>query len=68
MAVEQQESERLSQSDPDDIEPKEGWFSRWFPALKWVRSSPSKLRDSVARWQNLQLSIAERSHNPSSHI
>ena len=42
-----QESDRLSQSEPDDdIEPKEGWFGRWFPALKWVRSSPSKLRDA----------------------
>ena len=46
MAVEQEsDSDRLSLSDSDDIEPKEGWFGRWFPALKWVRSSPSKLRD-----------------------
>ena len=43
MAVEE-ESDRLKQQD--DIEPKEGWFSRWFPALKWVRTSPAKLRDA----------------------
>ena len=47
MAVEK-ESDRLSRSgdQQDDIEPKEGWFSRWFPALKWVRTSPTKLRDA----------------------
>jgi len=48
MAVGQEsDSDRLSPpADDNDIEPKEGWFGRWFPALKWVRSSPSKLRDA----------------------
>jgi len=52
MAVQGQESDRLSQSDDGatDIEPKEGWFGRWFPALKWVRSSPSKLRDAEEKF------------------
>ena len=30
----------------DTIEPKENWFNRWFPYLKWSPSSPEKLKQA----------------------
>ena len=30
----------------DIIEPREGWFHRWFPFLKWSPSSPDQLRQA----------------------
>ena len=30
----------------DTIEPRENWFNRWFPYLKWSPSSPEKLKQA----------------------
>jgi len=30
----------------DTIEPRENWFNRWFPFLKWSPSSPEKLKQA----------------------
>ncbi len=35
-----------SSNAADDIEPKEGWFHRAFPRVRWVPTSPSKLKEA----------------------
>ena len=39
-------SHQIEEIIHDSIEPRESWFHRWFPYLKWSPSSPDKLRQA----------------------
>ena len=39
-------SHQIEEIIQDSIEPRESWFHRWFPYLKWSPSSPDKLRQA----------------------
>ena len=41
----------------DTIEPRENWFNRWFPFLKWSPSSPEKLKQAEEELLSCKLDI-----------
>ena len=41
----------------DTIEPRENWFNRWFPFLKWSPSSPEKLKQAEEELLSCKLHI-----------
>jgi hypothetical protein len=39
-------AEQIEKLTHDSIEPRESWFHRWFPFMRWTPSSPDRLKEA----------------------